>query len=123
MSDEMERREYPRAKADLSLKIETGAVIESKVRNISCSGIHCQIKCPVQLMSKVVIALLLPSLAGKKSGNFDKIDCEGVVVRIQKVAERDEILYNTAVFFTNLDKKDKEKIAHFVEHKLFEQER
>ncbi|MEA3328277.1 MAG: PilZ domain-containing protein [Candidatus Omnitrophota bacterium] len=124
MSDQLERRKYPRAKADISLKIaRTGEIVQSKIHDISCSGIHCQLNQPIKLMTKVVIILLLPRIAGEKIDDFDKIKGQGVVVRIQEVAERDEILYNTAVFFTDLSKKDKDKITRFVEYKLSEQEK
>jgi hypothetical protein len=123
MSDRIERRGYPRAKAELALKIDdAGAIIESKVQNISCSGVHCQIKKEFPLMTKVVIILLVPSFINNKIDDFNKIKCEGVIVRTQPVAERDEILYNTAIFFTDLSGKDREKIAHFVKYKLLKKE-
>ena len=66
-------------------------------------------------MSKVGITLLLPFLSGRKI-NTEKIRSNGVVVRSEPiiVKEADTACQNIAVFFTELSKKDKTKIAQYV---------
>ena len=114
----MERREHPRIKADLTLNIDdAGSVIESQVENISCSGVYCRTKKLIPLMTKVMVALFLPYSTENKVG-FNKLKCEGIIVRTQEVAVRDEIVYKTAIYFSSITKPEKNKIVSFIEHQL-----
>ncbi len=111
-----ERREHPRTERTLPLKIsKKGLDAITETRNISCSGAYCRVNKPIPLMSKVGITLLLPIHSGSKVST-EKIRCNGVVVRAEPVIvkEADTPCQNIAVFFTELARKDRNKIAQYV---------
>ena len=116
MNQDIEKRQYPRVKSDLSLKLALeGANVITKAENISASGAYCKVDKPIPLMSRIKIILLLPS-ANKKS---KKIDTTGVVVREHPVIVSGKILhYDVAIFFDSLSIRDKELIADHIRRKL-----
>lgn len=118
MNGWVERRGYPRARVDFALKLEDAiSIIETRAKDISCSGLYCQIARPIPVMTKVDIILLLPSHERSVVG-ITEIKCKGIVVRSQLRAERDELFYDTAIFFTELNEKDKDMIAQYVENQF-----
>ncbi len=109
-----ERRKHPRVKAGLALEIgDQGSIIESWVENISCSGVYCQTEKPIPLMTRVAVCLFFPC-PGAQKVDFDRIECRGVVARSQPIVRRDKMLYSTAIYFTEITKKDKNRIADFI---------
>lgn len=111
-----ERRGHPRTKTALPLKIfNKGLDVITQTRNISCSGIYCRTDKPLPLMSKVGITVLLP-IQRKTKVKTEKIKCNGVVVRSEPVIvkEADTAQQNIAIFFTDLSKAEKSKIAEYV---------
>lgn len=118
MNGRAERRGYPRARVDFALRIDDAiSIIETRARDISCSGLYCQIKKAIPVMTRVAIFLLLPD-PGEGGVGLREIKCQGIVVRNQLRAERDELLYDTAIFFTDLKENDKERIARYINCKL-----
>jgi len=112
----VERRGHPRTENILPLKIsKKGLDVITETRNISCSGVYCHVDKPLPLMSKIALTLLLPIQWGRKVCT-EKIRCNGVVVRSEPVIlkEVDTACQNIAIFFTNLSKKDKNKIDQYV---------
>ena len=111
-----ERRKHPRTKRALPLKIfKKGLDVITETRNISCSGVYCRINKPLPLMSKVGITVLLP-IRHRTKMKTEKVRCSGVVVRSEPtiVQEADTAYQNVAIFFTDLSKKDKLKVAEYV---------
>lgn len=111
-----ERREHPRTESMLPLKLsKKGLDVITEARNISCSGVYCQVNKPIPLMSKISLTLLLPISFGSKVSTA-KIKCNGVVVRSEPaiMKEVDTAYQNIAIFFTDLCKKDKNKVARYV---------
>lgn len=116
----IERRKHPRIDTSLSLKIEKQDVdFITETKNISCSGMYCQIDRFLPPMTKIAITLLLPVGAGDKT-KTRKIKCSGVIVRSLPVKKggNHSCPHDIAVFFTELAKADKDKIAQYVEHHL-----
>ncbi|UCB56535.1 MAG: PilZ domain-containing protein [Candidatus Omnitrophota bacterium] len=112
----LERRKYQRTQTILPLKIsKKGLDVITETRNISCSGVYCRIDKPLPLMSKISLILLLPIYRRNKL-NTEKVKCNGVVVRSEPVImkEADTAYQNIAIFFTDLSKKDKEKIKQCI---------
>ena len=116
MDQHMEKRQYPRVKSDLSLKIGVeGAKAITKAENISLSGVYCKVDSPIPLMSRIQIILLLPK-SEKKS---QKIETTGVVVREHPVIISGKIIhYDVAIFFDSLSPRDRDLIAEHVKRKL-----
>ncbi|NQS99505.1 MAG: PilZ domain-containing protein [Candidatus Omnitrophica bacterium] len=118
-----ERRDHPRATANLGLKIRNkGLYLITDTRNISCSGVYCRVNKPLPLMSKISLTLLIP-IRNKDKINTVKIRCNGVVVRSEPeiLEDADTAYQNIAIFFTDLPKKDRSNIAQYV-LQSFEQE-
>ena len=112
-----ERRKHPRRETVLSLKIsKRGLDVITETRNISCSGVYCRVNKPLPIMAKIGVTLLLPIQNRRNRVNTEKIRCNGVVVRSEPaiVKEADTAYQNVAIFFTDLSKKDKDKITQYV---------
>lgn len=121
MSSGIERRRYPRAKVDFAIRVDDAiSIIETRAKDVSCSGLYCQTERSIPVMTKVAATLLLP-LQGKSGVAIKEIKCVGVVVRSQLKAQRDEFFYDTAIFFTHLRKDDEKRIARYVEYKLLKE--
>ena len=115
-NSKIERRQHPRTKTTLPLKIfKKGLDVITETGNISCSGIYCQTNKPFPLMSKVGITVLLP-IQRKNRFKTERVRCNGVVVRSEPaiIKEADTAQQNIAIFFTDLSKTDKSKVAEYV---------
>lgn len=108
-----ERRKHPRVDEKVPLKIkDDGFDAISVTKNISCSGVFCQVEGYFPLLSKVKIVLLLPS--GQKS-KAHPIHIEGVVVRSEPVKTApDSNCRNVAIFFNKVKRQDSVKIANYI---------
>ena len=112
-----ERRKHPRRETVLSLKIsKRGLDVITETRNISCSGVYCRVNKPLPIMAKIGVTLLLPIQNRRNRVNTEKLRCNGVVVRSEPaiVKEADTAYQNVAIFFTDLSKKDKDRITQYV---------
>ncbi len=112
-----ERRKHPRRETVLSLKIsKRGLDAITETRNISCSGVYCRVNKPLPIMAKIGVTLLLPIQNRRNRVNTEKLRCNGVVVRSEPaiVKEADTAYQNVAIFFTDLSKKDKDRITQYV---------
>jgi c-di-GMP-binding flagellar brake protein YcgR len=114
-----ERRATARVDARLSMRLKgaradgdlTQIVTESQ--NISASGVYCLSPHYLAPLSKVNLAIVLPRLPGGR-GTKDIISCEGIVVRCDASAPRNESHYEMACVFTDLDSRRRERIEEFV---------
>lgn len=112
----IERRRHPRTQRTLPLKIsKEGLDAITETRNVSCSGVYCRVNKMIPLMSKIGLTLLLPIYSGRKLST-EKIRCGGVVVRSEpEIVQGADVAYqNVAIFFTDLARKDRDKIAQYV---------
>ncbi|MCH7504096.1 PilZ domain-containing protein [PVC group bacterium] len=106
-----ERRKKKRKSGDFKINLSgQSSKIITDVKNISTSGIYCQVDQPITYMKKVMVELELPVSRKKTS----KISCEGVVVRCDRVRESSLECYDTGVFFTNISEKDLAVIDDYV---------
>lgn len=115
-----ERRREARADVDLSLKIKKDKhVIDAHATNISSTGAYCTLDKFVPLNSKLNLTLLLPEKSGERRAAGEKVRCHGIVVRNQTASE--DVVhphYGIALFFTDLAKTDRNRIADFVRGQL-----
>ena len=110
-----ERRKYPRVEKKLPIKA-FGETFDfyTETMNIGAGGVLCYLENPIPIATKLKITLILPFKDGDK-----RIDCEGVVVRIQenlKVTGPNR--YYIAIMFTDISPEDREKINQFVNEQL-----
>jgi hypothetical protein len=109
----IERRRQPRVEEKIPLKIkDEGFDAISVTKNISCSGVFCQVDGYFPLLSKVKIVLLLPS-EGKSKAHPVHID--GVVVRSEPVKNFPESnCRNIGIFFNKIKKQDQNRISGYI---------
>ena len=110
-----ERREHQRAKKHLPLKIADKTFdIITETANISSTGMYCRVTRLLPLMSKIEVVLLVPTK--NNESQTKKIRCKGVVVRQEPIILKDaeKAHYNTAIFFTDIPKKDQKTIESHV---------
>lgn len=108
-----ERRRHPRVEEKLPLKIkDEGFDAISVTKNISCSGVFCQVDGYFPLLSKVKIVLLLPS---EEKSKAHPIHIDGVVVRSEPVkASPGSNCRNIGIFFNKIKKQDQSKISAYI---------
>jgi hypothetical protein len=109
----IERRRHPRVEEKIPLKIkDEGFDAISVTKNISCSGVFCQVEGYFPLLSKVKIVLLLPS---EEKAKAHPIHIEGVVVRSEPVKSSPESnCRNVAIFFSRIKRQDASKISNYI---------
>ena len=108
----IERRKYPRAKADFQTVIDNGfEAIKTKVDNISCSGIYCEVNKEIPLMTKLDLNMLIPTTF-PSMGEFFRVHCSGVVVRTE--LSKDKGKYNIAILFSDLLESAKDKLSSYI---------
>jgi hypothetical protein len=116
MAEFKERRRHPRAIANLEGELlaireiygedKTGI----KTRNISASGVYCDVSHFIEPFTQLLINVVVP-VAGK----FFNITCEGVVVRCEKHEEGEKAPYSIAIHFTRISDEDRQVISQFVQ--------
>ena len=112
MNSPQERRRHPRLAKNIPLKLcgeEIDVVTET--RNLSCSGVYCQISRYLEPMTRFKVHLLLPFKQGGKVVT-KKVSCQGVVVRVE--SQPGNKYFNVAIFFNEIEKKDSKLIAQYV---------
>ena len=108
----VERRKYPRAKADFHAEIDNGfEAVRTKVDNISCSGIYCEVNKKVPLMTKLDLNMLIPTTF-PSMGEFFRVHCSSVVVRTELSKHKGK--YNIAVLFSDLSESAKNKLSSYI---------
>ena len=112
----MDRRKYPRRQGNIPVKIYSDDFdVVTETKNLSRSGVYCQVDKYIEPMTKLNIHLLLSS---KKDGKpqTKKISCQGVIVRTESVPGTD--IFNVAIYFNDIKSRDAESIADFIETTL-----
>lgn len=114
MDRKIERRKDPRIGKSLPLKITSldkyDVITETK--NISASGAYCNVDFEIPELTKLDITILVPR---SEKIPPKKINCQGVVVRIEKAENK---TYNIAIYFHNISKSDKKIIKQYIEHHI-----
>ncbi len=115
----IENRKYPRIEKRLKFKIRTdGFETDTETINLSCIGVSCHIKEKIPYMTRLRIVLALPC-SGKKRGSIC-VECYGVVVRVEKIPSkpRTPVAYHVAIFFSEIDESEREKLSEYIEEML-----
>ncbi|MDL1964436.1 MAG: PilZ domain-containing protein [Deltaproteobacteria bacterium] len=111
-----EHRKHPRINERLQFKLKTNHFdIVTETINLSCIGAYCQANKYIALMTVLDIVLALPHV--DQEGEFEYVECNGLVVRVEKVSfdtdARDA--YNIAIYFSEIEDSEKQKIESFIE--------
>jgi len=103
-----DRRRYPRSRRKLTVSVDDASPgVLNHVDNISANGVLCHTIKPVPLMTKLSMALELPSPIGKR------VDCEGIVVRCEPDEKGDDH-FKVAILYSRIDEDDRKAISEFV---------
>lgn len=115
--DHPERRQHPRVDVDLPLRLTfENHTVETRIRNLSNSGIRFRAPAALPLLSRVQIALELP-MSGSGSGGALAIT--GVVVRCEPSEggtgpRGGDTIYDTAIYFEDLSDGARAQLSQFV---------
>lgn len=103
-----DRRRYPRSRRKLTLSVDDASPgVLNHVDNISANGVLCHTIKPVPLMTKLTMALELPSPISKR------VECEGIVVRCEPDEKGDDH-FRVAILYSRIDEDDRKAISEFV---------
>jgi hypothetical protein len=113
-----ERRQHPRINERLpfTLKAEGFDAVTETI-NLSCLGAYCQLDKRIPVMTHLEITLALPR--GEKKKEVEYIECRGVVVRVEEGGSqfRRGSVYNTAIYFNEIEESERQKIMRSVENR------
>lgn len=116
MTEVAERRSHPRVSVSLDLNIKSGEeLLAASTINLSAKGLSCMLSHHVPLFTKLGIFLMLPDPCDESHERIGAINCDGVVVRVEKVVKQGEELFSTAVFFTQIDGESISRIQRYLQ--------
>jgi len=113
-----ERRKAPRKKIKESLKLDSTKgleenLIEAKTIDLSKTGASCIIENYIPPFTKLKMMLPLP--CEDDPGEYDRIECESVIVRVEPaITEDEEKKYKIALYFAEIKEQDIEKLDNFL---------
>lgn len=111
-----ERRRHPRLEKNIPLKLCCGDFdIVTETQNLSRTGAYCRVNKFVEPMTKLKICLLLPLKRNNRTVT-KKVNCQGIIVRTESVPGQD--FFNMAIFFNDIQTRDADTIAEFVDMTL-----
>lgn len=112
----VERRRHPRVPTDLPLRLTfKDKTVETRIHDLSGSGIRFSAPAALPLLSRVQIALELPD---GTAGQPASIAITGVVVRCREGSPGEESRFDTAIFFEDLSEAARVRLARFVSKRL-----
>lgn len=116
-----ERRKLPRTATQIPIRLvqsPQAAEIQTYSYNLSGSGVYCEVRQFLPLMSKVKLTLLLPGEDRTKPAQ--PVTCDGAVVRVDPLQTTAEggAIFRIAIFFTEITAANRERIVRYVEHHL-----
>jgi hypothetical protein len=115
---QQERRRHPRVTVDLPLNLTfREETVETRIRDLSTTGIRFRAPSPLPLMSRVQIGLELP--AAGRTGPGAPIAITGVVVRCDEEPAGEDprsgsSTYDTAIYFEDLSEAARVQLSQFV---------
>lgn len=108
----LERRRHPRVRADAPLQLTLkDRTVQTRIRDLSSSGIRFPSPQAMPLLSRVQIALELPDSGGGAAR--DSLAITGVVVRCDRTLEG-PAPYDTAIYFEDLSEQARARLARYV---------
>jgi len=113
----VERRRLPRVAADLPLRLTfRDRTVETRIHDLSGSGIRFKAPAALPILSRVQIALELPDGTPGQPGA--SIAITGVVVRCLEGDAGEDARFDTAIFFEDLSEIARARLSRFVSSRL-----
>jgi len=110
---EIERRAKQRYRATIPLHLhhdETPTQVPT--RDICLHGLSCRLPSPLNLFTKYRFRLMVPV----EEGRVEEVDGEGIVVRVEEEEVDGRILFETALYFQQLDDGHRRILETFLEN-------
>lgn len=114
-----ERRRAKRVDANLAITI-TGGPEEAQGRtlNISTNGVLFESPRFMDVLTKVQFELIIPPPAAGAGGKEERVEIDGVVVRVEPETEDSTVeFYKIAVFFTFVSKSSQDVLTRFIKNR------
>jgi hypothetical protein len=113
MSQDTEnQRKYPRSKTGFrKIQAKEDTHLLNHVDNISGNGVLCHTSQPIPLMTKMSLAMELPTLEDRP------IEAEGIVVRCDPDGKGEDA-FKVAILYTKLSDEDHQAIRQYVDQDL-----
>lgn len=112
-----DRRRYERTEASLVGMLEEermkGGEFSITTKNISRSGVYLFSPKYIEPFTIVRIKLII-SPPGKKLKIKKDIECEGIIVRVERLESGEDVNYGLAVHFITLSDEDAELLEEFI---------
>jgi len=111
-----EKRQHPRIAKILPIKLSDSDKefdVLTETKNVSESGAYCWVNRPLELMTKLNVVILLPLRKNKKKV-IGKINCCGVVVRLEHIDDTSQHPYRVAIFFSEIKDSDKKLLLSYI---------
>jgi c-di-GMP-binding flagellar brake protein YcgR len=114
----VERRREPRISAQLPLQFTFGGkTIDSRIEDLSNSGIRFRTPAALPVMSRMQISLELPD--SPEAAAVSPISIVGVVVRCEQVRSRGEHPFDAAIFFEDVSPASaRDRLTRFVRQRV-----
>jgi PilZ domain. len=111
-----DRRLSRRVDVNLPLQIAgAGFHYATDTKNLSVSGLYCQLDRFIPLMTKLDMTMVIPVIIRNKKIKKEII-CSAVLVRIEPETERvTGTMYHAGFFFTAIKDKDREIIGQYIQ--------
>jgi len=110
-----ERRRHPRISKRFPFKFKTQDFdIFAETINLCCNGVYCTVNNSIPLMTKLKVVLALPH--GHKDDELDYLECNGIVVRVEKDKSETNMKSgnNVAIYFNDIGESEKARIKSFL---------
>ena len=115
--DQVERRRTPRVEANVPLRLTfQDATVETRIRDLSSSGIRFRGPSAHPLLSRVQIALQIPEADSTFAPT--PIAISGVVVRCDETRPGGPAPFDTAIYFDDLSDRARAQLVQFVASQL-----
>lgn len=112
-----ERRQFPRIKAKIPLKVAVnGYDFSTSTHNLSCIGTYCHVNKYIPPFTRISVMISLAH-AGEDNlaASNSKFECKGVVVRTD---DEEEGGFNIAIFFNQINNSQRQRISRYLKSHL-----
>jgi hypothetical protein len=103
----------------MELKLSGGRAGRVETINVSANGVYFSSPDYIAPLTRLEITLLLPESPGGRTERTRKVTCEGVVVRTEPEAPREDLSrYDIACFFTSINESDRLHLESYILNQL-----
>jgi hypothetical protein len=108
-----DKRKHPRVQERIAVRARHGGDVDLETINLSAGGLFCTSPAWVAPMTRLALALQLPSLRGDR---YETVEGEAVVVRTEpeQPVEAHRGGYRIALFFARMDAEHRRTLQRFL---------